>query len=57
MSMKMTAFWDVAPCSLVEVDWLSEVHTASIRGLQIEKEWSTLQTPNIQLKTYKLTVN
>jgi hypothetical protein len=20
MSMKMTAFWDVAPCSLVEVD-------------------------------------
>jgi hypothetical protein len=20
-SMKMTAFWDIAPCSLVEVDW------------------------------------
>jgi hypothetical protein len=26
----MTAFWDIAPCSLVEVDDVSEVHTASI---------------------------
>jgi hypothetical protein len=26
----MTAFWDVAPCSLVEVDCISEVRTASI---------------------------
>jgi hypothetical protein len=25
----MTAFWDIAPCSLVEVD-VSEVHTALI---------------------------
>jgi hypothetical protein len=29
VSVKITAFLDVAPCSLVEVD-VSEVHTASI---------------------------
>jgi hypothetical protein len=29
-SMKVTAFWDVAPCSLVEVDDVSEVRTVSI---------------------------
>jgi hypothetical protein len=28
--MKTTAFWDVAPCSLVEVDRLSEVRIASV---------------------------
>jgi hypothetical protein len=27
--MKMTAFWDIAPCSLIEAD-VSEVHTACI---------------------------
>jgi hypothetical protein len=28
--MKMTVFWDVAPCSLVEIDRCFEVLTASI---------------------------
>jgi hypothetical protein len=27
---KMTTFWDITPCSLVEVDRVSEVRTASI---------------------------
>jgi hypothetical protein len=30
--MKLTAFWDLAPCSLVEVDDVSEVLTAFIRA-------------------------
>jgi hypothetical protein len=34
-SMKVTASWDVAPCSLVEVD-VSEVHTASIIRVMME---------------------
>jgi len=29
-SGKMTAFWNVTPCSLIEVDDVSEVRTASI---------------------------
>jgi hypothetical protein len=29
VEIKMTAFWDVVQCSLVEID-VSEVHTASI---------------------------
>jgi hypothetical protein len=29
-SVKMTAIWDIAPCSLVEVDNVSEVLTSSI---------------------------
>jgi hypothetical protein len=29
-SMKATVFWDVVPCSLVEMINVSEVHTASI---------------------------
>jgi hypothetical protein len=28
--MKLTAFWDIAPCSLVAVDDVSEVRTSSI---------------------------
>jgi hypothetical protein len=28
--MKMTVFWDVTPCSLVEIKDISEVLTASI---------------------------
>jgi hypothetical protein len=28
--LKTAAFWDIAPCSLVEADRLSEVRTASI---------------------------
>jgi hypothetical protein len=28
--LMMTAFWDIAPCSLVEVDRVSEVRTASV---------------------------
>jgi hypothetical protein len=30
-SMKITVFWDVAPCSLVEIDLVSEVLTAMNR--------------------------
>jgi hypothetical protein len=30
LSIKMAAFWVVAPCSLVEVHQISEVLTASI---------------------------
>jgi hypothetical protein len=32
----MTVFWDVAPCSLVETDDVSEVITASIIALMME---------------------
>jgi hypothetical protein len=28
--LNMTVFWDVAPCSLVDIYWRSEVFTASI---------------------------
>jgi hypothetical protein len=35
MSIKMTVFWDVAICSLVDTDHSSEKFTASvIRGMQ-----------------------
>jgi hypothetical protein len=40
----MTAFWDAAPCSLVEVDRLSEVRTASIMALVMEAV-QTSETP------------
>jgi hypothetical protein len=41
--MKMTAFWDIAPCGLVEVDRrLREVCTASIvRAMNIDDGGST----------------
>jgi hypothetical protein len=35
VSMKMTAFWDIAPCS-VEIDRRLEVRTASIIGAMTE---------------------
>jgi hypothetical protein len=35
-SMKFRVFWDVAPCSHVEVRRVSEVHTASIIALMME---------------------
>jgi hypothetical protein len=39
--MKMTAFWDIAPCSLVEVDRCFKVLTASIIIAMMMKAVST----------------
>jgi hypothetical protein len=37
-SMKMTAFWDIAPCSVVQVNHVSEMRTASIITIALMME-------------------
>jgi hypothetical protein len=42
--MKKTTFWDIAPCSLVEVDYVSKMINASIIRALIMVPGSTSET-------------
>jgi hypothetical protein len=48
--LKMTVFWNVAPCSLIETD-ISEVLTASIITLMME----AVSTSEMSVNFYKTT--
>jgi ABC-type transporter Mla MlaB component len=48
--MMMTAFWNMAPCSLIEVNDVSEVRTASF-ALMIE----VIRTSETQVYFYETT--
>jgi hypothetical protein len=52
----MTAFWDVALCSLIEVDQVSEMHTASIiRAMMINLMMEAVCTSETSVYFYKTT--
>jgi hypothetical protein len=46
-SMKMTAFWDIAPCSLVDVDRLIALMTEAVRTSETSVNLYEIKLRNI----------